>query len=148
MLPVRTPLQLHYPISTAINCNLEFRPRRLVVYKFRDLVTDPLTIAEYMRRPLLYRGRWLAIAKDLQAGVIRQVYPTTTREHFRVVPVRLGLYDPDKTASGPVDVISRAYGATVSERTALIRLIHRVRSVDAGGLQLRVLVDDLRLVGA
>ena len=46
-------IRLHYPTRTVIGHELEFRPRHFLVKSVRDLVAEPLTVEDYLRRPMI-----------------------------------------------------------------------------------------------
>ncbi len=57
-------LDLIYPESTIIGVRPDYRIRQVLIDRVRDLVCDPLTPAEYLRRPYLLRSRWLVSGTD------------------------------------------------------------------------------------
>ncbi len=60
-------IELVYPVNTDIVFieNATRRVRNLYVHRIRDLVAEPLTPAEYLRRPYVARSRWLILASEL-----------------------------------------------------------------------------------
>lgn len=43
MLTFHQQIEIEYPTCTLVNAKLDYRPRKLVVKKVRDLVVEPLT---------------------------------------------------------------------------------------------------------
>ncbi|TWU18031.1 hypothetical protein [Allorhodopirellula heiligendammensis] len=136
-------IELTYPDCTLIGAIRDFRERRLVVRSIRDLVAEPLTIAEYLRRPMLARSRWLLQCWDVERRCWRKFYLGSSREHERPGLLRVGLYRPGATR--PDELVSRAFGPTRMERRVLARVLADWVDADLGRLQLRVLADDLAL---
>jgi len=95
MLEIGQRLVIHYPESTHISAEPEFRRREVIIKSVRDLVRDPLTVEEYCQRTQVRRSRWLVSARDVQLGAWRRFYLGTTREYCRSTPLRLGLFHPD-----------------------------------------------------
>lgn len=137
-------IELTYPDCTLIDALPRFQERRLQVHSIRDLVREPLTISEYLRRPMLARSRWLLQAWDLDRRAWRKFYLGSSREHERPGLLRVGLYRPGDTR--PVDLIGRPFGPTHLERRVLARILAEWSQADLGKLQLRVLADDLGLL--
>lgn len=144
MLALHQQIEIDYPTCTLVNAQLEFRPRKLVVKKVRDLVVDPLTPADYLRRPLNHRGRWLILARDLETGQLRQFYWSTVKDHFRPLPLRLGLYGPGNHR--PLELLSRPFEPVVRDRILLARAIQIWSKKVDQSLRLGVFCDDLRVV--
>ncbi|MEO9593453.1 hypothetical protein [Rhodopirellula bahusiensis] len=140
-------IELTYPDCTLIDALPKFHERRLHVHSIRDLVREPLTIHEYLRRPMLTRSRWLLHCWDLDRAGWRKFYLGSSREHERPGILRVGLYRPGETK--PVDLVGRSFGPTHAERRVLAKVLAEWHQADLGRLQLRVLADDLglRIVG-
>ena len=134
-------LQLHYPTSTLIGADLEFKPRTLIVKYVRDLRTNPLTIEDFFRRPLIHRGRWLLGVLDLDSREFRSIYPTTSREHFDDAPLRIGLYE--SFGNEPIDILSRHFQATARERMLLAKTLFKWSELDLDGLKLGVFAENV-----
>jgi len=64
-----------------------------VIQSVRDLVTDPLSVQEFMRRPFLLRSRWLVKAYEPGINQWRQFYWGSTREFNQPGLPRVGLYE-------------------------------------------------------
>ncbi len=56
------------------------------------MVREPLTVAEYRRRPTILRGRYLFRGVDLETGLFRQFYLNNTREMWQESWLRIALY--------------------------------------------------------
>lgn len=142
-LDVGSSLRLLYPIRNQIVGPLTFRPREMVIRRVRDLAKDPLTIKEFRRRPMLFRGRYLVLGV-CSDGRFRQFYPALCGSNWSPGILRLALFDPDSPAALPT-IISRGVDDTIRGRSIMEKMIQQTLSKDLGGLQLRVLVDDFRI---
>jgi hypothetical protein len=134
-------LLISYPTTTLIESEWEFRRRQLEVVSVRDLLLQPLTPEEYLRRPLLHRGRWLVKAKDLELRQVKQFYLASSREFYRPTGLQLALYWPDQPDSLPASYVSRRFGVSRRERIALARAIGELARRNFDGFQLRVTID-------
>lgn len=134
-------LLINYPITTMVQSEWQFRPRRLEVIKVRDLAKLPLTPAEYLRRPLVHRGRWLVKARDLDADKVKNFYLASSREFYRPTGLRLGLYWPDKQEQKPAEVLPGRFACTKRDRIMLAIVVAKLRNTDFGGFDLRITVD-------
>lgn len=139
-------LRLTYPASTVIGSATDWTDREVVVYRVRDLVTEPLTPEEFLRRPLIRRSRWLVIGYEPQRRALRQFYLGSSREFAAPGMLRVGIYRPG--GGQPVDLVSRQFGPTPLERRALAAVLAEWQSRRIGRLRLRVIADDLRLIAA
>ncbi len=137
-------IQIHYPETSLINSRPKWKLREIIVRKTRDLVTDPLSIEDYLRRPLIHRGRWLIMGTDSQNGKLRQFYLSTTREQYRPVPLRVGVYEAD--SKRPAQILFRPFEPTVRDRIVLSRLVTRFAGVSHSEKRIGVFADDLRVV--
>ncbi len=144
MLSPGQVVTLTYPDSTLIESVAVLRDRHVRVIKIRDLVAHPLTPAEYLRRPLIRRSRYLITAWDHTTQSVRQFYLGSSREFASEGLLRVALYRPGDRL--PYDVIGRAFGPTRLERRLLRRCLLEMRGRSAR-LRLRVIADDLGLVG-
>ncbi len=147
MLPLRQNVEINYPVCTHVDAQkLEFRPRVLRAYKIRDLVTDPLTIREYLARPFIRRGRYLALCKDLRSGELRQFYVASTQEHWRQTPLRFCLFDP--AAKKPIEIMPSCYGTSTRDRLILSKtLLNFLDAEFEGDLRIGIYCDDLQVIG-
>ena len=145
MLEVGQRLVIHYPKSTHISAEPQFRRREVIIKDIRDLVRDPLTVEEYCQRTQVRRSRWLVSARDVQIGAWRRFYLGTTREYWRSTPLRLGLFHPDTGRF--VKLLARPFEATPYDRILLAKTAMEWLDQDFGGLKLRVFADDFTLAG-
>ena len=145
MLSPGEQVTLTYPDCTLVESLARLRRRRIIVKHVRDLVADPLTPAEYLRRPLVRRSRWLITGYDLQRQGYRQFYLGSSREYPTPGFLRAAVYRIGD--SQPFDLIARPFGPSELERRVLSRVIDRYRSADLGRLTLRVLADDFSIIG-
>lgn len=138
---------LTYPIST--HCRF-WRPwevceRELVIHRVRDLVSEPLSVEEYLRRPYLLRSRWLVRAYEPRHRRWRQFYLGSSVEFRAPSVLRVGLYEPE--AKKPSQVLGRGFEATCEDRNLLTRALKLWNRHDFGEAKLRVFATDTRLIG-
>lgn len=119
--------------------------REIVIHSIRDLVTDPLSLAEFMRRPWLIRSRHLIKAYEPTTNQWRQFYLGSSREYQSPGILRIGLYEPG--AARPVKIYGRPFQATPEDRRILIQTVKDWSKLDFGDANLRVFADDLRVCG-
>ena len=137
---------VHYPRSTHIRvAQPDFQRRELVVKRVRDLVRQPLTVHEFCCRLNIRRSRWLIVGREARTGYWRQFYIGTTREFWRVTPMRIGLYHPD--TGRLAKIIGRPFEDTPRDRIILARAAQIWSRRDLGSFHLRIFCDDLRKVG-
>lgn len=134
-------LLLHYPDSTLVGKQWQYRRRRLEVVSVRDLLLNPLTPAEFLRRPMLHRGRWLVRAKDLEQQKVKQFYLASSQEFWRPTGLRLALYWPGEESDGPAELLTRRFATTPRDRIVLAKALTELRSCDWQGFELRITVD-------
>lgn len=137
-------LAFHYPDSTIVQTEPKYRLRHIEVRYWRDLTKSPLSIDEYLRRPLIHRGRMLAAARDLQTNQHRRFYLASSRENFVPSLMRVGVFDP--ITRKLLDIISRGFHPTRKDRLHLARLLIRWREYDFGDMRVGVFADDLRVI--
>ena len=146
MLELGAKLEIQYPSSTHVRF-MDFPPayrlRQLQVVSLRDLVADPLTPDEFLRRPFVRRSRWLVSAFEAGTMRFRRFYLGSSLEYAAPSQLRLALYDPD--GERPDAILSRPFEPTVADRKLLTRAIQAWRARDFGGRVLRVFTDDLRI---
>lgn len=135
-------LNFHYPTNTNVESIYELRHRSVIIEYIRDLVADPLTPAEYLRKPMVRRSRCLIQTRDQETGQWRKFYLGTSQEYHTPGLLRLGLYEPG--CAKPWRIISGQYEQTRQDRILLSKLIQRIIVQDLGELELRVIADDLR----
>lgn len=139
MLDPFETVSLHYPVRTILGVPWEFRKRRIQVLAIRDLLTEPLLPSEFLRRPLIHRGRWLVTARELDSGAVKRFYLENFREFYKPTVLRLGLYYPDQ--SQPPLIISHRFGVSRQQRQTLAAVIKNLESHDWNGPQLRITVE-------
>lgn len=137
-------LQIHYPVTTTIDAVTKISRRQIHVRGIRDLVAEPLTPAEYFRRPLIRRSRWLVFAFDEVQEGFRKFYLGTSKEYESRGDLRLALYEPGGTR--PYRILTRGFAESRRDRILLARTIREVLAMDLSDLELRVVADDLRRV--
>ena len=145
MIDPDTQLDIHYPDRTLIEKCSELKLRRIHVTRVRDLVADPLSPAEYLRRPMIRRSRWLVHAFDETNQAWRKFYLGSTQEFESPGSLRLALYEPE--TSRPYRILTRPFGDTHRDRRILAKVVADLNKQDHGELMLRILADDFRLVG-
>lgn len=141
---VGATVQLRYPTCTDVLAKSEkrWKPRQIEVLGIRDLVTQPLTPQEFMRRPFTRRTRYLI--KGRENGILKQFYLGTSLEFHTAGQLRLALYRPG--ALRPEELLARPFENEPYDRRLLYQSLLQLAEYDFGHLQLRVLADDLRLV--
>lgn len=142
-----TEIEFHYPMDRHV---LRFDPtqsqvRQVVINSIRDLVADPLTPEEFLRRPFLRRSRWLIRAWEPSLRQYRQFYIGSAREFRAPQQLRLALYEPE--GQRPAKLLIRSINPAMRDCRTLARLLHRWRDRDFGGLQMRIYADDMRRAG-
>lgn len=138
-----TEVQISYPVSTHVrfwNPN-ECRKREVVIDSVRDLVADPLSVDEFLRRPFLLRSRWLVKAYEPRLRQWRQFYWGSTREFAAPGILRVGLYAPGATHASWL--FGRAFHPTPEDRRELMNLLKEWDKLNFGDLTLKVFADDL-----
>jgi hypothetical protein len=141
MLKRLEQLLIDYPTSTLLETNWTFRRRRLQVVSVRDLLIDPLTTEEYLRRPLIHRGRYLVKANDLETQQVKQFYLASSQQFYRPAGLRLALYWPDQSGQPPAEILSKRIAGTRRDRIALAKALQQLRREDFGGFDLRITID-------
>lgn len=140
-------LEFDYPTSTHVR-HIEtcLHRRRVVrVRRIRDLLANPLTPEEFLRRPFVARSRWLIYGIDRDRRADRKFYAGSSLQFRSPGTLRIALYDPDGTR--PVDYLARAFAPTNDDRRVMVRWLIRWRNEDFNGRLLRILCDDCRVVG-
>ena len=132
---------IHYPTSTVVESNGIWRPRRIRVLAVRDLVAEPLSVDEYLRRPLVQRSRYLVRAWDYGRRNVRNFYLGTCREYACDTDLWLARLSEDGATP---ELLTRGFRATRKERIQLARTVNRfVR--DLPPQSLGVIAPDLRV---
>jgi len=137
-----TEVEICYPESTHVRFWRpdKMRRRKIVIQSVRDLVTDPLSVQEFMRRPFLLRSRWLVKAYEPAINQWRQFYWGSTREFATQGLLRVGLYEPD--AVKPSWLYGRPFQPTPKDRRELMKALQQWTKLDFGTATLRVFADD------
>lgn len=146
-----TQLELPYPVHTSLSLITQavVRPRKLIVHQCRDLLTQPLTWQEFVRRPYIHRSRWLIRAWDIDLQEWRQFYPGTSPRFRSPGILRLALYEPGETR--PTTWLGQQFEPTPADRKRMLRLVHRwLENPDSGITQdrLRVVALDMAVRSA
>jgi hypothetical protein len=141
---IDTTLTLHYPTVTHVRYSdvTKYLQRQFRVLQIRDLVREPLTPMDFLRRPYVRRSRYLLLGQEQR--YCRQFYLGCSAEYQSPTQLRVALYEP--SGAQPVELLARPIEADVRDRKLLIRLLEKWRDRDFGGLVLRVYADDLRLL--
>ncbi|MFG0266403.1 MAG: hypothetical protein ACF8AM_14835 [Rhodopirellula sp. JB055] len=137
-------VELTYPESTLVEANTTFRRRRLQIREIRDLIAEPITPEEYLRRPLTQRSRYLLTAYDKDSKSWRQFYVGSSKEFLTDGRLRIALYE--KGGTSPKKIVSRSFEATRRDRIALARAVKEMQEKDLAGLELRIIPDESRVL--
>lgn len=135
-------VEISYPNSTHVRFwrPEDCRKREIVIHTVRDLVTDPLTVAEFMRRPFLLRSRWLVRAFEPKIRQWRQFYMGSSREFASSGSLRVGLFEPEATA--PTWLYGQSFEPTSEGRRHLIQRLRDWSQIDFGNARLGIFADD------
>lgn len=135
-------VEISYPHSTHVRFwrPEDCRKREIVIHTVRDLVTDPLTVAEFMRRPFLLRSRWLVRAFEPKIRQWRQFYMGSSREFASSGALRVGLFEPEATT--PTWLYGPSFEPTSEGRRDLIRRLRDWSHIDFGNARLGIFADD------
>jgi hypothetical protein len=135
-------VEISYPESTHVRFWRpdQYRTREVVIQSARDLVTEPLSVAEFMRRPYLLRSRWLVKAYEPKIRQWRQFYWGSTREFAAPGLLRVGLYEPG--AEAPTWLHGRPFRPTPEDRNLLIKALAEWGKIDFGQAKLHIFADD------
>jgi hypothetical protein len=139
-------ISILYPSTTHVEAILKAKriPRNVVVKEVRDLVRDPLTTQEFLRRPFVNRSRWLIRGFEPSFSRFRQFYLGSSVEFRSPGTLRLSVYDPDTDTRR---IIGREFQPTLSDRLQMIRLVKEWENTDHGDFVLNIVPYDLRLIG-
>lgn len=144
MLELKSELSIYYPDSTVVEPRkINWKPRSLIVHGVRDLVREPLSPAEFLRRPMLSRGRYLVLGFDQTVGGFRKFYLSNCRDQYRPTTIRLAMYSPE----GKIIEILDEYAPTRRARIMAMRVVSKFAQEDFGENRLGLYCDDLQLVG-
>ncbi len=139
---VDTTIQIHYPRITHVRFEPRYLPRTIRIERIRDLVSEPLTPQEFLRRPYVRRSRYLVLGQE--GSRYRQFYLGCSEEFLAPSQLRLALYEPE--GEKPVELIGSPFESHVADRKALLRMLEQWQNKSFGDLVLRIYADDLRLV--
>lgn len=132
-----------YPESTLVSYRRpRFIERRFRIRNVRDLVQHPLTIKEFLNRPMVRRSRYLVSVLDLDLGRYRKIYQRSMHEHFRETPLRVGLFDKTEIH----ELFRTNWGPTVRDRMMLVRFLTEFQHDSFGHLRIGVFSDDLEVI--
>lgn len=145
MFDIGETVTIHYPVSTHVRVfeQVPRKSRQIVVRAVRDLVCEPLTPEEFLRRPYTRRSRWLIRGFEPDQNRFRQFYLGSSLEFAAPCQLRVALYEPGECK--PKEILYSAIEPNVRHRKALLRLLQRQLSSTSGPLLLRIYSDDLRL---
>ena len=146
MIEPQTQLTIHYPISSHIRNKWAMRSRHITVASVRDLVKQPLTAGEFMRRPYIHRSRWLAKAWDIELSAWRQFYLGTSEEFAAPGVLRAGAFDSETQRL--IRLIGREYQPTMLDRRALMRSIDKFQMRLSESETLGIFAPDLQFVSS
>lgn len=136
-------IQTHYPRTTHLAAgSIRWERRIFRVLGIRDLVKDPLTIDEFIRRPMTRRSRYLINVFDLQKNRYRSIYQRSMLEWYRETPLRVGIYEGPKL----IDITTHNWGPTLADRRGLARFLGKFEGVNMGELRIGIFSDDLELI--
>ena len=137
-------LILDYPNTNKIECGFEYHRREIVIHTTRDLVTHPLTISDFFRRPLLVRGRYLITGWDLRKAEWRRFYLSNSAQFRKESDLKIGVYD--EFGQRPKKILEQTFGNTFEDRIALSRVARDAVQSDYYGLLIGIFSDDLSVV--
>ncbi|MCM2370931.1 hypothetical protein [Aporhodopirellula aestuarii] len=144
MLEPGSKIDLTYPEKTLVDQLEHCRRRRIRVIKVRDLMAEPLTVAEFLRRPLLNRSRWLITGFDEDIGKPRQFYLGSSVEFRAPQMLKVALYEPESPR--PAYAISRPFGPSKRDRMLMAKALASWSLRDIEDMQLGIYADDLSVV--
>lgn len=146
MLDPGTVIDFHYPRTTHLRYvhSAPLILRRVLVESVRDLVREPLTCEEFLRRPYILRSRWLITGIDLARQRRRQFYLGSSLEYRAPSELRIGVYESGR--SWPDSILYRPIQPTIEDRRLLMRAILTWRASQYNGRPLRLFAADLRVV--
>lgn len=145
MIDPGAEIVLTYPTNTDVGAATVMRVRELQVIGVRDLVADPLTPSEFMRRPRTRRSRWLIAAMDREARQLRRFYLGSSAEYETDGGLRVAVYRPGDRQ--PFDFVGREFGETIRERAELAKCLDQWCRRRMGRLTVRIVAADFRAVG-
>lgn len=136
-------LETAYPYTTHVSAPWPvWEPRRFRVLGIRDLVLQPLTIDELIRRPMTRRSRYLIRVFDLDRQVYRSVYHRSMQDYYRETPLRVGVFYGPKL----VELMTTNWGPTIADRRGLIKFLGRYQHKRLGRHRIGIFSDDLEVI--
>lgn len=127
---------LHYPKRNRIGIEPTWTERRLTIIERIDLRKCPLSIDDYLRRPMVRRGRWLLKCWDHNTQKFRQFYENSFREYWFPEPLKIG-----EIKNGKIRQLSDPFQPQWDDCKKLEIMLQRLK-----GHQLVVYSDGLRLL--
>lgn len=140
-------IEITYPVCDSVRSPLRNRVmrREIAVHSVRDLVTSPLSLAEFLRRPWLMRSRWSVRAYEPSVKRWRQFSLGSSREYRSPGVLRVGVYEHGDKRPGRI--LGRAFEPTTRDRRLMIDAIREWSRHDSCVGSLRVFADDLGICG-
>lgn len=144
MFEIGQEIELIYPTSTDVQyiANAARKLRQLKVKRVRDLVAEPLTPEEFLRRPFVARSRWLILATEGIGLPPKQFYVGSADNYQAPGVLRLAIYE--RGCMKPKRYFGPQIDETVLARRRLIQLLRQ--KMTHPDYQVRVVADDLRLL--
>ncbi len=127
--------------ALTIGATLTIGSTQKVVLSIRDLVSEPLTVEEFESQPFQARSRYLVTLVG-QDGRLSKIHVSTSRE-FEIRPA---LYQIG--GRRPIQLIGRKFQSSKQDLELLLEHIEKLKAMDFNGLELRLMVDGLRLFQA
>jgi hypothetical protein len=132
-----------YPYSTHVSIKTPvWEPRKFKVLAIRDLVLHPLSVSEFLSRPMTRRSRYLVRVRDLDRGVCRSVYHRSMADWHREAPLRVGVYHGDDLQ----ELMATNWGPSIGDRKGLIAFLNKHGNRDMGEFRLAILSDDAEVI--
>jgi len=128
-----------YPRSTHVSVvKPVWVPRKFRILAVRDSVRYPLSVEQFLRRPMTRRSRYLVRVRDLETGARHSVYHRSLRDWYRETPLRVGIYDGSELK----ELLTTNWGPSVADRLGLVHFLQTHGNYDMGDLRLGILSDD------
>lgn len=145
LLSSLTIIEDQYPIRSSVEYyyrSIEWKLCAFNVLGFRDLVRNPLTVEEFLCRPMLRRSRYALRVEEIAGGPQKMIYQRLLHSEFRECPLRVGVY----LGSELVELISTNRGPSIADRLGPVRYLNQFDDYDFGEHFLGVLSDDGEVV--
>lgn len=139
-------IEFHYPRSTHLRFwhPSDVAIRRVIVHSVRDLLAEPLSTKDFLRRPFLMRSRYLIKAYEPDYHRWRRFYAGSSQEYWSPGSLRVGIYLPGE--SKPCELLGRPFESTPDDRRRLLQAIREWSKHDLGDAQIGIFADDLKLI--